>query len=136
MQISHSSWLYVFGCIILHLTLYEQCGATFKFVEFAYKETKKNVMTTDNKRRFSFRCKSRLTLSFHVSKQEIIFGEFESACQQSTVCASKRGIDSVNCIRECVSPFCYSLIYKHDEVNANILLQLWLISLFYFVHFF
>lgn len=83
----------------LVIAIYILCTSTrcfnatsFKFVEFPYKETKKN---------------------------EIIFGEFEAACMQSNTCSAKKGLENIQCVRECISPPCYAAIYKSDELEEG-----------------
>ncbi|XP_034239801.1 uncharacterized protein LOC117644427 isoform X2 [Thrips palmi] len=60
----------------------------FSFPEFPYKETGKN---------------------------EMAFHEYESACEQSPSCSQLASISRVRCVRECVSPSCYSEIYQSDQ---------------------
>nr|XP_018907354.1 PREDICTED: uncharacterized protein LOC109037237 isoform X1 [Bemisia tabaci] len=53
------------------------------------------------------------------SKNEIIFHEFEHACEQNPSCAQLVGVKHVSCARECVSPTCYKEIYRPDELEEG-----------------
>ncbi|XP_034239800.1 uncharacterized protein LOC117644427 isoform X1 [Thrips palmi] len=64
----------------------------FSFPEFPYKETGKN---------------------------EMAFHEYESACEQSPSCSQLASISRVRCVRECVSPSCYSEIYQSDQLEEG-----------------
>jgi len=55
--------------------------------------------------------------------QELLFRQFEQACEESGACKmlSQHRSDSVaktRCIRECVSPSCYKEIYLFDQVQV------------------
>lgn len=47
------------------------------------------------------------------------FHEYESACEQSPSCSQLASISRVRCVRECVSPSCYSEIYQSDQVKIR-----------------
>lgn len=47
----------------------------------------------------------------------MLFREFLSACEQNPTCSQNTGIERIRCIRECISPSCYAILYKHDEVT-------------------
>ncbi|XP_026468054.1 uncharacterized protein LOC113371621 [Ctenocephalides felis] len=52
------------------------------------------------------------------SRNELIFREFESACEQSSRCSHLTNIAArQRCIRECVSPSCYEDIYTQDQLE-------------------
>ncbi|VVC91326.1 unnamed protein product, partial [Leptidea sinapis] len=53
-----------------------------------------------------------------VSK-EMIFHEYESACEQSRVCGSLKGLERTHCVRECISPSCYREIYQLDPLEEG-----------------
>ncbi|KAF3428829.1 hypothetical protein E2986_13305 [Frieseomelitta varia] len=67
---------------------------TFTFPEYPYKETTKN---------------------------ELLFRQFEQACEESGACKmllpERSGIAKTKCIRECVSPSCYKEIYLFDQLR-------------------
>ncbi|XP_030384910.1 uncharacterized protein LOC115632086 [Scaptodrosophila lebanonensis] len=67
-------------------------AATFHFAEYAYKETSKN---------------------------EIIYHDFELACEQHPLCLNIVGVPKVNCIRQCISPSCFQDIYAFDELEEG-----------------
>ncbi|XP_012254697.1 uncharacterized protein LOC105685299 [Athalia rosae] len=71
-------------------------ATTFTFPEFPYKETGKN---------------------------ELLFREFEQACEQSGACRMLQqqgnSIAKVRCIRECVSPSCYQELYLPDQLEEG-----------------
>ncbi|KAA0202422.1 hypothetical protein HAZT_HAZT009411 [Hyalella azteca] len=47
------------------------------------------------------------------------WAEYESACEQSTECLAKTGVLRVRCVRECISPHCYNVLYRHDELEEG-----------------
>lgn len=53
--------------------------------------------------------------------QELIFRQFEQACEESGACTSlsqqRSSVAKIRCIRECVSPSCYKEIYLFDQVT-------------------
>ncbi|XP_046619577.1 uncharacterized protein LOC124304882 [Neodiprion virginianus] len=87
--------LLVFGQLRTGRTA-EGTSKTFTFPEFPYKETGKN---------------------------ELLFREFEQACEQSGACRMLQqqgnSITKVRCIRECVSPSCYQEIYLPDQLEEG-----------------
>uniref|UniRef100_A0A0C9QYD2 Pik3c2g protein n=1 Tax=Fopius arisanus TaxID=64838 RepID=A0A0C9QYD2_9HYME len=85
-----------FGLFLLVLVSKSQQQAkTFVFPEYPYKETSKN---------------------------ELLFREFEQACEESGACKSlsqqRSAVAKTRCIRECVSPSCYREIYLFDQVKG------------------
>lgn len=54
--------------------------------------------------------------------QEIIYQEYESACEQSPSCVNTKGLEHVRCVRECMSPTCYQQIYYSDPVRNAVIL--------------
>ena len=52
--------------------------------------------------------------------QELLFRQFEQACEESGACKilspERSDIAKTRCIRECVSPSCYKEIYLFDQV--------------------
>ncbi|XP_031840760.1 uncharacterized protein LOC116430572 [Nomia melanderi] len=69
---------------------------TFAFPEYPYKETTKN---------------------------ELLFRQFEQACEESGACKmlppDRSDIAKTRCIRECVSPSCYKEIYLFDQLEEG-----------------
>ncbi|XP_057320665.1 uncharacterized protein LOC130664659 [Microplitis mediator] len=69
---------------------------TFTFPEYPYKETSKN---------------------------ELMFREFEQACEESGACKTlsqpRSSVAKTRCIRECVSPSCYREIYLFDQLEEG-----------------
>ncbi|KAG7198848.1 hypothetical protein KM043_015675 [Ampulex compressa] len=69
---------------------------TFSFPEYPYKETTKN---------------------------ELLFRQFEQACEESGACKmqplQRSGVAKTRCIRECVSPSCYKEIYLFDQLEEG-----------------
>ncbi|XP_012225275.1 uncharacterized protein [Linepithema humile] len=68
---------------------------TFTFPEYPYKETTKN---------------------------ELLFRQFEQACEESGACkmlSQHSGVAKTRCIRECVSPSCYKEIYLFDQLEEG-----------------
>ncbi|XP_046596045.1 uncharacterized protein LOC107228024 isoform X2 [Neodiprion lecontei] len=65
---------------------------------------------------------ARARLSSTFSK-ELLFREFEQACEQSGACRMLQqqgnSITKVRCIRECVSPSCYQEIYLPDQLEEG-----------------
>ncbi|KAI5696819.1 hypothetical protein M8J76_013980 [Diaphorina citri] len=53
------------------------------------------------------------------SKQELMFHEYESACEQSPQCVHLKALNRVRCVRECVSPSCYMDIYQKDPLEEG-----------------
>ncbi|XP_011306325.1 uncharacterized protein [Fopius arisanus] len=86
-----------FGLFLLVLVSKSQQQAkTFVFPEYPYKETSKN---------------------------ELLFREFEQACEESGACKSlsqqRSAVAKTRCIRECVSPSCYREIYLFDQLEEG-----------------
>ncbi|RZF31887.1 hypothetical protein LSTR_LSTR015459 [Laodelphax striatellus] len=50
---------------------------------------------------------------------EVMFREFESACEQNPSCSTLKGLARVKCVRECISPSCYYQIYYQDELEEG-----------------
>ncbi|XP_050332833.1 uncharacterized protein LOC126761015 [Bactrocera neohumeralis] len=82
-------------------SLYEEKGAagqtlpkaaTFHFPEYAYKETSKN---------------------------EILYHEFETACERNTLCENLEAVMKKSCVRRCISYTCYQDIYGFDELEEG-----------------
>ncbi|XP_043469892.1 uncharacterized protein LOC122503424 [Leptopilina heterotoma] len=73
-----------------------QEAKTFIFPEYPYKETSKN---------------------------ELLFREFEQACEESGACKGvsqqRSAVSKIRCIRECVSPSCYKEIYLFDQLEEG-----------------
>ncbi|XP_033226207.1 uncharacterized protein LOC117178822 [Belonocnema kinseyi] len=73
-----------------------QEAKTFSFPEYPYKETSKN---------------------------ELLFREFEQACEESGTCKSltqeRNSAAKTRCIRECVSSSCYKEIYLFDQLEEG-----------------
>uniref|UniRef100_A0AAG5DH57 Uncharacterized protein n=1 Tax=Anopheles atroparvus TaxID=41427 RepID=A0AAG5DH57_ANOAO len=85
-------WIFIAG-ILFASVLADVNKVVFQFPEYDFKETSKN---------------------------EITFREYESACDQSSRCATiDDGIGRTRCVRECVSPSCYQEIYKFDELEEG-----------------
>lgn len=85
----------------LDLTWFEQIEgwtlpepSQYKFSEFPYYETRKN---------------------------EALFREYVKACEQSPACWSPPGskIDQTNCVRQCISPICYTELYSLDPLEEG-----------------
>ncbi|CAK9812510.1 hypothetical protein ANTQUA_LOCUS7295 [Anthophora quadrimaculata] len=90
---------FAIGLILVVSQLQERPGTlakTFTFPEYPYKETTKN---------------------------ELLFRQFEQACEESGACkmlsTHKSGIPKTRCIRECVSPSCYKEIYLFDQLEEG-----------------
>jgi len=67
-------------------------NAVFLFPDYDYKETAKNELT---------------------------YKEYESACDQSKRCENLTSVYRTRCVRECISPSCYSEIYEFDELEEG-----------------
>ncbi|OWR46700.1 hypothetical protein KGM_216153 [Danaus plexippus plexippus] len=67
-------------------------SVTFSFKEYQYKDSAKN---------------------------EMIFREFETACEQSSACNQMNGLSRTRCVRECVSPSCYRELYITDPLEEG-----------------
>ena len=40
-------------------------------------------------------------------------------CEATPECEGKSGLDFTSCVRTCMSPSCYEILYKHDEVKIQ-----------------
>ncbi|XP_022189768.1 uncharacterized protein LOC111048209 [Nilaparvata lugens] len=86
----------LFSLVLIIMMLANQALSSYKtnfvFPEFPYKDTNKN---------------------------EVMFREFESACEQNPNCSNLKGLARVKCVRECISPSCYYQIYYQDELEEG-----------------
>ncbi|XP_059055883.1 uncharacterized protein LOC131849781 [Achroia grisella] len=85
-------YLYVILGICGFYKIAAETPVTFAFKEYQYKDSPKNEMT---------------------------FREFETACEQSSVCSHLNGLQRTRCVRECVSPSCYRELYQADQLEEG-----------------
>ncbi|CAG9124510.1 unnamed protein product [Plutella xylostella] len=86
------NWFFLLCFYGLTKATSEHSPVTFTFKEYQYKDSPKNEMT---------------------------FREFETACEQSSICSHKVGLTKTRCIRECVSPSCYKELYQNDQLEEG-----------------
>lgn len=51
---------------------------------------------------------------FETRKNEALFREYVKACEQSPSCWNLSGVEQTSCVRQCISPPCYNLLYTPD----------------------